>query len=138
MSQNPVTRKPVLFQLSTGLYIGLVCFNPVYETLKFVLEKREFFEVEWPALVTTHQQGLTPILIGIPYFTVQRTQLLWYTLQIPDSLLTQYHSYVPHLFQHFPMSVPSDPSSKVIKKKDQGEKIIKFPFKKQRDEKDGG
>ena len=136
--KQPVAKKPVLFQLNTALYLGMVCFNPVYETLKFVLEKREFFEVEWPAIVTTTEQGLTPILIGIPYFTVQRPQILWYTLQIPDALLQQYQSYVPHLFQNLVVQ-PDSPikPNRIIKKEENPEKkIIPFPFKKEQGDED--
>jgi len=98
MNPQKVVKNPVLSQLPTGLFLGLVCFNPVFETLKFVLEKKDFFDVEWPALVTSEQKGLFPILLGIPYFTVQRAQILWYTLEIPENLLKTYKAFVPHAF----------------------------------------
>jgi len=129
-----VAKKPVLFQLSTALYLGLVCFNPAYETLRFVLEKREFFEVEWPALVTSGKEGLMPILIGIPVFTVQRCQLLWYTLQVPESLLSQYKSYIPHIFQNTPLNPEPPKPTRLIKKgSSKTPKIIPFPLTQSRE-----
>jgi hypothetical protein len=130
VSEQPIAKKPVLFQTQTGLFIGMVCFNPVYETLKFVLEKREFFEVEWPALVSSDQKGLTPILLGLPYFTVQRSQIIWYTLQIPEMLLTQYQSFIPHIFNNIPIrdNLSVTRPSKTSEKPEN--KIIPFPLKK--------
>jgi hypothetical protein len=128
MNESPVAKKPVLFQTQTGLYLGLVCFNPVYETLKFVLEKREFFEVEWPALVSVEEKGLVPILLGLPYFTIQRTQIIWYTLQIPENLLKYYQAFLPHIFSNTPLE--SSALSLKSTKTDTDKKIIPFPFKK--------
>lgn len=132
MNESPVAKKPVLFQTQTGLYLGLVCFNPVYETLKFVLEKREFFEVEWPALVSVEEKGLIPILLGLPYFTIQRSQIIWYTLQIPEGLLKYYQTFLPHVFSN--TSLQGEPISakpfKSITKTDINKKIIPFPLKK--------
>jgi len=122
-----VVRQPVLFQLPTGLFLGLVCFNPVFETLKFVLEKKDFFDVEWPALVASEQKGLFPVLLGIPYFTVQRAQILWYTLEIPENLLNTYKAFVPHAF-----------SGGVLRKEElkkdlkSSGKIVPFPLRKER------
>jgi len=130
--ENPVAKKPVLLQTQTGLYIGLVCFNPVYETLKFVLEKKEFFEVEWPALVSVEEKGLIPILLGLPYFTVQRSQIIWYILQIPENLLKYYQSFLPHIFHNTSLQggTPSLKLSKQISDGKLNKKIIPFPFKK--------
>ncbi len=132
MSENPVAKKPVLLQTQTGLYIGLVCFNPVYETLNFVLEKKEFFEVEWPALVSIDEKKLIPILLGLPYFTIQRSQVIWYTLYIPEGLLKTYQSFLPHLFTNAPlqekMSFTKTSPSKTTPNTEK--KIIPFPFKR--------
>jgi len=126
MSQQKIVKNPVLFQLPTGLFLGLVCFNPVFETLKFVLEKKDFFDVEWPALVASEQKGLFPVLLGIPYFTVQRSQILWYTLEIPENLLNTYKAFVPNAF--------SSPALKEDQRK-KGEKgsgkIVPFPLRKE-------
>lgn len=132
MNESPIAKKPVLLQTQTGLYLGLVCFNPVYETLKFVLEKREFFEVEWPALVSIDEKGLVPILLGLPYFTIQRIQIIWYTLQIPEGLLKTYQTFLPHLFTNVPLQEKIS-SIKISQSKissDTEKKIIPFPFKK--------
>lgn len=132
MNESPIAKKPVLLQTQTGLYLGLVCFNPVYETLKFVLEKREFFEVEWPALVSIDEKGLVPILLGLPYFTIQRTQIIWYTLQIPEGLLKTYQTFLPHLFTNVPLQEKISPIKFSQSKISSGteKKIIPFPFKK--------
>ena len=142
MSQRqPIARKPVLFQTVTGLYLGMVCFNPLYETLKFVLEKREFFEVEWPALVNFAQNGLFPMLLGLPYFTIQRTQIVWYSIEIPEALLNHYQTLLPHLFTDGVLQkeesslsdlelFKSESSSKSAVKKTKESKIIPFPVKK--------
>lgn len=129
MSTQPIAKKPVLFQTLTGLFIGLVCFNPVYESLKFVLEKKDFFEVEWPALVSLEEKGLIPILLGFPYFTVQRVQVIWYTLQIPEPLLNHYHTYIPHVLRNTPLNTSLSPTLKKGGKKEIS-KIVPFPFKK--------
>ncbi len=120
-----MVKQPVLFQLPTGLFLGLVCFNPVFETLKFVLEKKDFFDVEWPALVASEQKGLFPVLLGIPYFTVQRSQILWYTLEIPENLLNTYKAFIP---QSFSGGVLQEQSKK--EQKGSG-KIVPFPLRKE-------
>lgn len=130
MSEQPIAKKPVLFQTLTGLFIGLVCFNPVYESLKFVLEKKEFFEVEWPALVSFEERGLIPVLLGLPYFTIQRSQIIWYTFQIPEPLLNQYQTYIPHVFQTTPLNIPQEVPSKKMNKEKKTSKIVPFPIKK--------
>lgn len=114
MQAQPVAKNPVLFQLSTGLYLGLVCYNPFYESLQFVLEKRDFFEVEWPALMITQEKGLFPVLLGLPYITVQRSQLLWYTTHIPAELLKTYQAYLPLTGEAVP---PASTQTKNLKKK---------------------
>lgn len=132
MSEQPITKKPVLFQTLTGLFIGLVCFNPLYETLKFVLEKKDFFEVEWPALVSFEEKGLIPILLGLPYFTIQRAQIIWYTLQIPEPLLNHYQTFIPHILKTTPLntSLSETSLSKEEKKEKKVSKIVPFPIKK--------
>jgi hypothetical protein len=128
MQNQPVARQPVLMQLPSGLYLGLVCYNPQFENLKFVLEKREFFEMEWPALVITQEKGLLPFLLGIPYFTVQRAQIIWYTTHIPAELLNYYQSFIPILKEPgLPGEAKPQPKAKAKKESD---KIIPFPLRK--------
>lgn len=128
MQNQPIAKQPVLMQLPSGLYLGLVCYNPQFENLKFVLEKREFFEMEWPALVITQEKGLFPFLLGIPHFTVQRSQIIWYTTHIPAELLNYYQSFIPILKDP---SLPGEakPQHK-NKAKKESDKIIPFPLKK--------
>lgn len=139
MQQNqPVAKNPVLIQLPTGLYLGLVCYNPLYENLKFVLEKRDFFEMEWPALMISQEKSLFPALLGLPFITIQRSQILWYTTHIPAELLNQYQSFLPFLSggavagpeesSEKPIEKPAPARAKPRKKVD--EKIIPFPIKK--------
>jgi hypothetical protein len=133
MQNQPIARKPVLFQLPTGLYLGMVCYNPLYENLQFVLEKKEFFEVEWPALMISQEKGLFPVLIGLPHITVQRTQILWYATHIPAELLRQYQAFLPYPSGETVLPPKEDTtksSSKVSPKKTE-EKIIPFPLKKE-------
>ncbi|RKX60412.1 MAG: hypothetical protein DRP29_02705 [Thermodesulfobacteriota bacterium] len=133
MADQPIVKKPVLFQTQSGLFLGLVCFNPVFESLKFVLEKKEFFDVEWPALVSIEQRGLIPLLLGFSYITVQRSQIIWYTLQIPESLLNHYKAYLPHVFTGVPLkeeSLETRFQQSVFKNLKESKKIIQFPFKK--------
>jgi hypothetical protein len=128
MQNQPIAKQPVLMQLPSGLYLGLVCYNPQFENLKFVLEKREFFEMEWPALVITQEKGLFPFLLGIPYFTVQRSQIIWYTTHIPAELLNYYQSFIPILKDpSLPREAKPQPKDKAKKESD---KIIPFPLKK--------
>jgi len=128
MQNQPIAKQPVLMQLPSGLYLGLVCYNPQFENLKFVLEKREFFEMEWPALVITQEKGLFPFLLGIPYFTVQRSQIIWYTTHIPAELLNYYQSFIPILKDpSLPGEAKPQPKDKAKKESD---KIIPFPLKK--------
>ncbi|MFN3921417.1 MAG: hypothetical protein ACK4K4_03350 [Caldimicrobium sp.] len=134
MENQPIVKNPVLIQLQTGLYLGLVCYNPLYENLKFVLEKREFFEMEWPAIMISQEKGFFPVLLGLPYITIQRSQILWYTTHIPAEILTQYQAYLP--FVGGKEAVPSPMSSKPAKStSSSSHKIIPFPSKK-KEEKD--
>ncbi len=133
MQNQPVARKPVLFQLQTGLYLGLVCYNPLYENLQFVLEKKDFFEVEWPALMISQEKGLFPVLIGLPHITVQRAQILWYSTHIPAEILKQYQAFLPFTAGEAvppPKQEVPKPSSKGSAKKSE-EKIIPFPLRKE-------
>lgn len=140
MQNQPIARNPVLLQLPTGLYLGLVCYNPLYENLKFVLEKRDFFEMEWPALIISQEKGFFPVLLGLPYITIQRQQILWYTTHVPAEILNQYQAYLPFLSPKEaipPTSATTPSSSEEVKQ--QRSKIIPFPQKgepKKRKEKD--
>lgn len=132
-----MAKEIVLVQTTVGLIVGLVCFNPVYENIKFVLEKKEFFEIEWPALVNVRENGLVPILLGISYITLQRNQIVWYSLEVPEPLLTIYKRTIPHPINVFKHTLPDgsklgemsqQKQDKTEKKKE--EKIIPFPGKK--------
>ncbi len=123
MQNQPIAKNPVLLQLPTGLYLGLVCYNPLYENLKFVLEKRDFFEMEWPALMVSQEKGFFPMLLGLPYITIQRCQILWYTTHIPSDILKQYQAFIPFLSEKSAVPPPS-PSPK-----SSPPKIIPFPTK---------
>jgi len=129
MENQPVAKNPVLLQLTTGLYLGLVCYNPFYENLKFVLEKRDFFEMEWPALMVSQEKSFFPVLLGLPYITIQRSQILWYTTHIPAEILKQYQSFLP--FVGGKEAVPP-PKSPITPKSSSttSPKIIPFPAKK--------
>ncbi|MCS7150261.1 MAG: hypothetical protein RMI63_02940 [Caldimicrobium sp.] len=131
MQNQPISKNPVLLQLSTGLYLGLVCYNPIYENLQFVLEKRDFFEVEWPALMISQEKGLFPVLLGLPHITVQRSQVLWYTTHVPVEIMKQYQAYLPFFG---PEGIPKletepKPEEKVKKRRD-SQKIIPLRPKK--------
>lgn len=147
---QPIAKNPVLLQLPTGLYLGLVCYNALYENLKFVLEKRDFFEMEWPALIISQEKGLFPVLLGLPYISIQRPQILWYTTYIPAELLKTYQGMIPFIGGDFPQAlkeesqapkkeeiyqeVPPDYKKRTLKKGE--DKIVPFPLKpEQRDEK---
>ncbi|MFN3406934.1 MAG: hypothetical protein ACK40E_04310 [Caldimicrobium sp.] len=130
MQNQTIAKNPVLLQLPTGIYLGLVCYNPLYENLKFVLEKRDFFEMEWPALIISQEKGFFPILLGLPYITIQRQQILWYTTHIPAEILNQYQAFIPLLPQKEaipPASAPPSSGGKELKPKEP--KIIPFPQK---------
>lgn len=133
MQNQPVAKKPVLFQISTGLYLGLVCYNPLYENLQFVLEKREFFEVEWPALMISQEKGLFPVLIGLPHITVQRSQILWYSTHIPSEILKQYQTFLPFIVGEAVLPPKEEGSKSPLKAstKKTEEKIIPFPLRKE-------
>lgn len=138
MREQPVAKEIVLIQTTVGLMIGLVCFNPIYENIRFVLEKKEFFEIEWPALVNVRENGLVPILLGISYITIQRNQIIWYSLEVPEPLLTIYKRTIPHPINVFKHTLPD--SSKLgevsqqkqdkTEKRKEEEKIIPFPDKR--------
>jgi len=138
MQNQPVAKKPVLFQLQTGLYLGLVCYNPLFETLQFVLEKKDFFEVEWPALIIHQEKGLFPVLLGLPHITIQRAQIIWYSTHVPQEILRAYQAFLPVTGSE---AIPSKEEEKKqeekkqeVKKaspKKQEEKIIPFPLKRE-------
>ncbi|WP_022854532.1 hypothetical protein [Thermodesulfobacterium thermophilum] len=135
MREQPVGKQPVLFQLQTGLFLGIVCYNPLFESIQFVLEKKDFFEVEWPALVNFDKTGLYPYLIGIPTITLQRIHIVWYTLEIPKTLLSLYQQAVPIKFAEPSFSFrPKKEIPKKPEKKEPEEKVIPFPGKKEEQE----
>ncbi|QER42317.1 hypothetical protein F1847_06010 [Thermodesulfobacterium sp. TA1] len=134
MAEPNIDKQPVLFQLPTGLFLGVVCYNTFFESLQFVLEKKEFFEVEWPALVQFDKTGLYPILLGIPTITLQRVHIIWYTLDLPKTLFSLYQQAVPiQLTDPFLPPGPKGGGPKKPEKKETQEKIIPFPFKKEED-----
>jgi hypothetical protein len=130
MQDQPVAKNPVLIQLPTGLHLGLVCYNPLYENLKFVLEKRDFFEMEWPSIMISQEKGLYPVLMGLPFITIQRSQILWYTTHIPAEILNQYQAFLPFLAKGPALSPEKAPPPKSKPPKREKEKIIPFPIKK--------
>ncbi len=116
------TRKePVLLQTATGLMLGLVCYNHGMESLTFVLEKREFFDLEWPAVVAIDARGWHPIPLMIEHVVVQRANIVWYTTKVPEVLLQQYRENLPIKPE------PPEPSPPRPPRKDKKEKIVLFP-----------
>ncbi|AEH44197.1 hypothetical protein Thein_0313 [Thermodesulfatator indicus DSM 15286] len=104
--------------------MGLVCYHHGMETLAFVLEKREFFDLEWPALVAIDAQGWHPIPLGIEYVVMQRANIIWYTTQIPEILVTQYRERLPIKPDKPPEPPTPEPPKPTRNKK---EKIVRFP-----------
>ncbi len=117
------TRKePVLLQTTTGLMLGLVCYNHGLESLTFVLEKREFFDLEWPAVVAIDASGWQAIPLMMEHVVVQRANVVWYTTKVPPNLLRQYQDRLP--FKPEPPE-PTPPQSP--RKQNNKEKIVLFP-----------
>ncbi len=125
MLEKATRKEPVLLQTTAGLFLGLVCFHHGFESLNFVLEKREFFDFEWPALVTVDAGGLKPILLGLEHIVVQRQNVIWYSTSIPESLLEAYRLRLPRPPQKPPEGPP--PSRPTREKKDRPEKVVVFP-----------
>jgi len=126
MLEKATRKEPVLIQTSAGLFLGLVCFHHGFESLSFVLEKREFFDFEWPALVTADAGGLRPIFLGLDHIVVQRQNVIWYSTSIPENLFNQYRIRLPQ-----PPPEPPKPSPKSPPKKGREEKIVVFPGSKE-------
>ena len=125
MLEKATRKEPVLVQTTAGLFLGLVCFHHGFESLNFVLEKREFFDYEWPALVAMDAGGLKPILLGLDHIVVQRQNVIWYSTSIPEPLLQAYQLRLPQPPQGSPGGIsPSRPSRE---KKDKHEKVVVFP-----------
>ncbi|RUM88445.1 MAG: hypothetical protein DSZ24_03710 [Thermodesulfatator sp.] len=123
MLEKATRKELVLLQTTAGLYLGLVCFHHGFESLNFVLEKREFFDFEWPAFVAADSGGLRPVLLGLEHIVVQRQNVVWYTTEVPEALALQYRSQLPQPPSGPHRSPPrpdkSPPSSK--------EKVVTFP-----------
>ncbi len=117
------TRKEVvLFQTATGLMVGLVCYHHGMETLAFVLEKREFFDLEWPALVAIDAQGWHPIPLMIEHIVVQRANIVWYTTNVPEMLLQEYRRHLP-----IKPDRPPEPPHPRPPRRQEREKVVLFP-----------
>ncbi len=126
MLEKATRKEPVLIQTTAGLFLGLVCFHHGFESLNFVLEKREFFDFEWPALVTADAGGLRPVLLGLEHIVVQRQNVIWYTTTVPENLLEQYRLRLPRPPQGPGPEPPSGP--RPSREKGQGpEKVVVFP-----------
>ncbi len=106
--------------------MGLVCYHHGMETLSFVLEKREFFDLEWPALVAIDAQGWHPIPLMLEHVVMQRTNIIWYTTAIPEPLIKQYRERLPIK----PDTPPKPPSPPKGPPKPPKEKIVLFPRSK--------
>jgi len=128
MLPKATKKEPVLMQTSTGLLMGLVCYHHGMETLAFVLEKREFFDLEWPALVAVDAQGWHPIPLMLEHVVVQRANIIWYTTNLPEMLIKQYRERLP-IRPDTPPESPMPPRPKAPKK----DKIVLFPGAKQND-----
>ncbi len=122
MLEKATRKEPVLIQTPAGLFLGLVCFHHGFESLNFVLEKREFFDFEWPAMVLADNTGLKPLFLGLDHIVVQRANVVWYSTSIPEPLLSQYRLRLPQ-----PPSPPSPPSPPRPSRKEKEEKIVVFP-----------
>ncbi len=130
MLPKATRKEPVLFQTATGLLMGLVCYHHGLETLSFVLEKREFFDLEWPALVAIDAQGWHPIPLMLEHVVVQRANVVWYTTNLPEMLLQQYRERLP-IKPETPPEPPTPPRPK--KGEEKKEKIVVFPGLKHED-----
>ncbi len=132
MLEKATRKDPVLIQTTAGLFLGLVCFHHGFESLNFVLEKREFFDFEWPALVAVDTGGLRPVLLGLEHIVVQRRNVIWYTTAVPETLLEQYKLRLPR-----PPQGPGEgppPAPRPSKGKGEGqEKVVVFPGLKDHD-----
>jgi len=126
MLEKATRKDPVLIQTTAGLFLGLVCFHHGFESLNFVLEKREFFDFEWPALVTVDAGGLRPVLLGLDHIVVQRRNVIWYSTSIPETLLEQYKLRLPRPPEG-PESGPSAPRKASEKKGEKPDKVVIFP-----------
>jgi len=123
MLEKATRKEPVLIQTPAGLFLGLVCFHHGFESLNFVLEKREFFDFEWPALVTADAGGLRPVFLGLDHIVVQRQNVVWYSTSIPEPLLSQYQGRLPRP----PTGPPKGPSPKSTSENSKDEKVVVFP-----------
>ncbi len=122
MLPKATKKAPVLFQTSNGLLMGLVCYHHGMETLAFVLEKREFFDVEWPALVAIDAQGWHPIPLMLEHIVMQRANVIWYTTALPEPLVQKYRERLP-IKPDTPPEPPTPPKEPPKSK----EKIVHFP-----------
>ncbi|HIE32822.1 MAG TPA: hypothetical protein EYP81_02065 [Thermodesulfobacteriaceae bacterium] len=125
MLEKATRKEPVLIQTSAGLFLGLVCFHHGFESLNFVLEKREFFDFEWPALVTADAGGLRPVFLGLDHIVIQRQNVVWYSTSVPEALISQYKMRLPKPPAGPPEGSPSPPKSS--REKSKGEKVVVFP-----------
>ena len=129
MLPKATRKEPVLMQTPTGLLMGLVCYHHGMETLSFVLEKREFFDLEWPALVAIDAQGWHPIPLLIEHVVVQRSNIIWYTTNIPEILIKQYRERLPIR----PETPPEPPRPSKPRSENKKDKVVVFPGLKSHD-----
>jgi len=125
MLEKATRKEPVLIQTAAGLFLGLVCFHHGFESLNFVLEKREFFDFEWPAMVVADAGGLRPVFLGLDHIVIQRQNVVWYSTSVPEALLNQYRMRLPHP----PAGPPGGPSPSPgpSREKSKDEKVVVFP-----------
>ncbi|QJA05900.1 hypothetical protein FVE67_03405 [Thermosulfurimonas marina] len=122
MLEKATRKQLVLLQTTSGLYLGLVCFHHGFESLNFVLEKREFFDFEWPAFVAADSGGLRPVLLGLEHIVVQRQNVVWYSTEVPESLALQYRRQLPQ-----PPPEPDRPSPPRPERPSSKDKVVTFP-----------
>ena len=74
------------------------------------------------------RKGAPSLFAWNSYFTVQRSQIIWYTTHIPAELLNYYQSFIPILKEPgLPGEAKPQPK---VKAKKESDKIIPFPLRK--------
>jgi len=113
----------VILSINKQLIIGYILYQSGMESAQFVIEKRDWFDLEMPYYLTN--QG--PIKLPFSYITVQRSQIEYYTFEIPPQI-EEFFSKIEYLIEK---KINKIKKSKIDNKKETKNKNLKIiPFKK--------
>ena len=91
------SKELVILCVNNTLFIGYIIYNSKLESFQYVIEKRDWFELEFPHYVTP--KGL--VKCPFNFLTIQRSSVNYYTIDIPYQFREEFQKFEDQLKEKF-------------------------------------